>query len=186
MRGLTVKASVNIAKLWVTARLVLGLVTQGVSASKTRQPIAESSFLSGFVRLGQEVEQLPIGAHLVSPRRFYMHHGIYLGCGEVAHYSGFSSSLKAGPVEITDLAGFASGKPVWLMRERGKFSNDEIVKRARSRVGESQYKLLSNNCEHFCSWCINGKSYSAQICTYVHCPRFMLSLISALESRFIA
>ncbi|MFH6601726.1 lecithin retinol acyltransferase family protein [Ectopseudomonas khazarica] len=186
MKGLTVKIPANIAKLWVTARLVLVLVTQGISASKTRQPIAESTFLSGFVRLGQDVEHLPIGAHLVSPRRFYMHHGIYLGYGEVAHYSGFSSSLKAGPVEIINLAGFASGKPVWLMQERGKFSNDEIVKRARSRVGERQYKLLSNNCEHFCSWCINGKNYSSQISAYVHCPRFMLSLISALELRFIA
>ncbi|WP_080758169.1 lecithin retinol acyltransferase family protein [Pseudomonas fluorescens] len=186
MRGLTVKAPASITTLWVTARLVLALLTQGVPASNTRQSIAASTFLSDFVRLGQEVEHLPIGAHLVSPRRFYMHHGIYLGRGEVAHYSGFSSSLKAGPVEITDLTDFASNKPVWLMRERGRFSNEEIVKRARSRVGENRYKLLSNNCEHFCSWCISGKSYSAQINAYVHCPRFMLCLISALESRFIA
>lgn len=196
MRNSTINALACIATLRVAARFLIALLMMGVMAQlnslrSTERLISNRSvdslrLLSGFVRLGQEIDDLPIGAHLVSPRSFYMHHGIYLGRGEVVHYSGFSSSLKAGPVEITDLIGFASRKPVWLMQEQGKFSNDEIVKRARSRVGECQYRLLSNNCEHFCSWCINGKGYSAQINAYVNCPRFLFSLISFLKSRFVA
>ena len=39
----------------------------------------------------------------------------------------------------------------------------EIVRRARSRIGENDYRLLTNNCEHFCNWCLNGVSHSAQV-----------------------
>jgi hypothetical protein len=131
-------------------------------------------------------EHLPIGSHLISPRTFYVHHGIYLGFGEVAHYSGFSGSFKSGPVEVTDLAGFANGKPVWVLQEPREYSNDEIVRRARSRVGESQYRILSNNCEHFCNWCINGRSCSTQVRVILHRPHYLLSLVAALELRFVA
>lgn len=107
------------------------------------------------------MDNLPIGSHLLSSRRFYIHHGIYLGNGDVAHYSGFSGSLKPGPIEVTDLEGFAHGKGIWVVEEQGGFSMDEIVVRARSRLGENRYGVLFNNCEHFCRWCIRGDSYDA-------------------------
>ena len=140
----------------------------------------------GLITIEHSQSSFAVGAHLISPRTFYMHHGIHLGGGKIAHYSGFSSSFKAGPIEVTDLDSFANGKPVWACQESREYSADEIVKRARSRVGETQYRVLSNNCEHFCSWCINGESYSAQISAYLHCPRDLLSFISALDPRFIA
>jgi len=143
-------------------------------------------FPLGLVRVERAAVNLPIGSHLVSPRKFYLHHGIYLGCGNVAHYSGFSSSFKSGPIEVTDLESFANGKPVWLIRESCEYSSDEIVRRARSRMGESQYRILSNNCEHFCNWCISGKSCSVQVRAFLYCPRYLLSFISALELYFIA
>ncbi|MND85641.1 NC domain protein [compost metagenome] len=134
----------------------------------------------------QVTSSLPIGAHLVSPRRFYLHHGIHLGGGEVAHYSGFSASLKAGPIEVTDLEGFANGNPVWVLQEQYVYPSDEIARRARTRVGENHYKVLTNNCEHFCSWCVSGKSYSAQVDAFLRCPRYLFSLVSALQPCFIA
>lgn len=118
----------------------------------------------------RDPESLATGSHLVSPRKFYNHHGIYLGDGKVVHYSGFSASLKAGPIEITDLQHFGNGSLVWVHQEQYTFSSEEIVTRALSRVGESQYKILSNNCEHFCNWCINGDSYSTQVVEYLHRP----------------
>ena len=36
-------------------------------------------------------------------------------------------------------------------------SPDEIVKTARSRIGEKNYNVLYNNCEHFAYECILGK-----------------------------
>ena len=36
--------------------------------------------------------QIPLGAHLVTPRCGYTHHGIHVGDGQVVHYMGLSSS----------------------------------------------------------------------------------------------
>jgi hypothetical protein len=128
----------------------------------------------------------PVGSHLISPRRFYIHHGIHLGGGRVAHYAGYSGSIKPGPIEVTDLESFAGGRPVWILQERSEYSSAEIVSRARSRVGERHYRIFSNNCEHFCSWCTRGKSYSVQVEALLRSPRGFFSMISALQPRFIA
>src|SRR5882762_7929917 len=40
-----------------------------------------------------------LGAHLVTPRGAYSHHGIYVGKGKVVHYAGLARSLHRGPVE---------------------------------------------------------------------------------------
>lgn len=138
------------------------------------------------VAMEQAADRLPIGAHLISPRSFYLHHGIYLGGGEVAHYAGFSGSFRAGPVEVTDLATFAKGRPLWIVQDPCAFSREEIVSRARSRLGENRYRILFNNCEHFCAWCVSGESYSAQVDAFLHRPRDLFALMTALQSRLIA
>ena len=40
---------------------------------------------------------------------------------------------------------------------------DTVVHRARSRMGEDRYSLFSNNCEHFCEWCMHGEQRSYQV-----------------------
>lgn len=39
-------------------------------------------------------------------------------------------------------------------------SQEEIVKRARNRLGEKTYGLLSDNCQHFCTMCRYGEARS--------------------------
>jgi hypothetical protein len=63
-------------------------------------------------RLLQSFEEPPLAAHLVSPRRFYTHHGIYVGRGRVIHYAGFSSGFHRGPVEEVSLEEFGKGRIV--------------------------------------------------------------------------
>jgi len=138
------------------------------------------------VNVQQPAGSVPIGAHLISPRRFYTHHGIYLGDSDVAHYSGFSGSLRSGPIEVIDLEHFAHGRPVWMFQPSHRYSSAEVAERARSRLGENRYRIFSNNCEHFCRWCVSGKSYSAQISACLHHPRELLALIAALEPSLIA
>jgi hypothetical protein len=66
-------------------------------------------------------------------------------------------------VEETTLAGFAVGRPVRVVEHHERsYSAQEIIDRARSRVGECAYRILDNNCEHFCNWCITGLSRSLQ------------------------
>ena len=61
---------------------------------------------------------------------------------------------------------------LFLLRELYKFLRDfdsklyspeETVQRARSKLGESEYNLFLNNCEHFAIWCKTGVSKSEQI-----------------------
>jgi hypothetical protein len=136
--------------------------------------------------LVSNADRLSAGSHLISPRKFYVHHGIYLGNGKVAHYSGLSASLQAGPIEVTDLDRFGNGSSVWVHQEQCAFSSEEIIVRALSRVGESQYKILSNNCEHFCNWCISGNSYSAQVAEYLHSPLRLVRMIFSSKTGLIA
>jgi len=106
----------------------------------------------------------PLGAHVVTPRRWYTHHGIYVGAGQVVHYEGLSSSLRRGPVAKVGLAEFAHGHPVRIHDESDvAYSGLEVVARACSRLGEDAYDLLRNNCEHLCSWCLIGAARSPQV-----------------------
>jgi Lecithin retinol acyltransferase len=102
-------------------------------------------------------DDLPLGAHLVTPRWFYRHHGIYAGNGRVIHYAGFKTLFHRGPVEETTLEAFAGGRGIRVKPWAApRFSGSESVARARSRIGEDRYRLLSNNCLHFARWCISG------------------------------
>src|SRR5262249_53699920 len=95
-------------------------------------------------------EAFPLGAHVVSPRRWYVHHGIYVGNGEVVHYQGLSSSLRRGPIAKVSLAVFGQGHPVRQQsNDDAVYTGTEVVERACSRLGEDAYDVLRNNCEHF-------------------------------------
>jgi Lecithin retinol acyltransferase len=106
----------------------------------------------------------PWGAHVVSRRRGYLHHGIYVGNGNVVHYGGLARGLRRGPIEETSFARFAHGQLVWIRcGNSARFDSQEVVRRALSRVGEDRYRVLTNNCEHFCEWCLRGAPHSYQI-----------------------
>jgi hypothetical protein len=107
---------------------------------------------------------LPLGAHLVAGREGYRHHGIYVGNGQVIHYAGFSRRQRRGPVERISIACFACGFAVTIQCDASPhYDGEEVARRAGSRLGERNYRLLTNNCEHFCSWCLFGECRSAQV-----------------------
>ena len=113
-------------------------------------------------RLSADLEP-PLGAHLITPRFAYAHHGVYVGSGTVVHYAAFAYHWHRGPVEEVSLSRFAHGHSVWVRPARpDALRCEEIVRRARSRVGENRYRLLSNNCEHFSEWCVHGEHRSPQ------------------------
>jgi Lecithin retinol acyltransferase len=104
------------------------------------------------------------GSHVVSPRPGYMHHGIYVGAGSVVHYAGLARGSFRGRIEEVSLAEFAHGRSVWTRSSKpSAFAPREVICRARSRVGECRYRVLRNNCEHFCEWCLRGEPRSYQV-----------------------
>jgi len=108
--------------------------------------------------------ELPIGAHIVTPRRGYTHHGIYVGDGRVVQYGGLSLGLRRGPVEEVSLSQFAQGREIRVrLDESSHFDREEVICRARRRLGENRYHPLKNNCEHFCEWCVRGEPRSYQV-----------------------
>jgi hypothetical protein len=119
----------------------------------------------GCARLTSDLDQTPdIGTHMTTSRFGYTHHGIYVGDGRIVHYPGLSAFRPSGSVQEVSVAEFALGHPVRVVHHlRLPFSPEEIVRRARSRLGEDNYRLLTNNCEHFCSWCLSGISRSPQV-----------------------
>jgi cell wall-associated NlpC family hydrolase len=103
------------------------------------------------------------GTQLFVCRAGYRHHGIYVGNGRIIQYAGRISYAR-GLVEEVSVTEFASGRAIRMGRlPIGPFDGEEIVRRARSRLGERRYELLRNNCEHFCNWCQLGESRSSQV-----------------------
>lgn len=117
----------------------------------------------------------PLAAHVITLRGCYTHHGIYVGGGRVVHYPGLVRFGWSGPVEEISLTEFASGRPVWVRPcISPPFEPKDVVARARSRLGENRYRLLSNNCEHFCEWCVRGEHRSQQVEAWCAWPRQLL------------
>lgn len=124
-------------------------------------------------------EEPPLGSHLVTPRLGFAHHGIYVGGDRVIHYGVLAYQLHRGPVEEVTLASFAQGRAVWIRFRSGvTFTPQEVIRRARSRVGEDRYRLLSNNCEHFCEWCLRDEQRSYQIERLLLLPLRLTRLVS--------
>ena len=107
-------------------------------------------------------EPLP-GSRLIVRRRAYFHHGIYTGNGNVIHYAGGFLGTR-GLVEVATLEKFTEGHSYCIGRTpTDRPAGEDIVRRARSRLGERRYHLLRNNCEHFCNWAQLGECRSEQV-----------------------
>ncbi|KAJ7331233.1 hypothetical protein OS493_020015 [Desmophyllum pertusum] len=50
---------------------------------------------------------------------------------------------------------------VWP-EELRRYSVEDVIERAQSRVGEKFYHLMKNNCESFVMWCLRGLKISLQ------------------------
>ena len=104
--------------------------------------------------------------HLQVPRQhgLFNHHGIDLGDGTVAHYLEGRAILRS-PVEA-----FSRGQPLSVVSyPDGACSAPGVtLRRAMGRLGEQNYNLLFNNCEHFAHWCKTGRHRSAQVEDWLH------------------
>ncbi|WP_423382991.1 lecithin retinol acyltransferase family protein [Burkholderia sp. LMG 32019] len=131
--------------------------------------------------------ELPVGAHLVTQRPGYLHHGIYIGDGNVIHYAGLSRRLSGGPVEVVSIDDFRAGFKLTIVRHaRTPYAGMEAVRRAASRLGESHYRLLTNNCEHFCLWCLFGTGRSEQVASCLRNPVHGIAVLAMLTVHLLA
>jgi len=106
-----------------------------------------------------------VGDHLAVQRLGYSHHGLYVGDGQVIHYQGpCASNGQAGQVVLSTLDDFHGNQPLRVIAHPDRpYSREACAVRAFSRLGEHDYHLLFNNCEHFVLWCIEGLHDSPQV-----------------------
>ena len=125
--------------------------------------------------------------HLQVPRRhgLFNHHGIDLGDGTVAHY------LEGREILRSPFADFSQGEVVSVTGHAHSSPARVTLRRAMSRLGEQNYNLLFNNCEHFATWCKTGRHRSVQVDGVIdralqwsrHMPSALLSGLDLLIRR---
>ncbi len=115
---------------------------------------------------GSVPSALSAADHLQAPRQhgLFLHHGIDLGDGTVAHY------LEGREILRSSLNDFSRGEAISTVAyPEGSCSPVGVtLRRAMGRIGEQRYNLLFNNCEHFAHWCKTGRHRSTQVEDWLH------------------
>ena len=75
-----------------------------------------------------------------------------------ASFSSFSGNVK-GEIREEDKLIDCENEAVYRVDYDRSicFEAEKVLRRARSRIGDTQYNILFNNCEHFARWCKTGK-----------------------------
>ena len=112
------------------------------------------------------------GDQILVSRGFYFHHGIYATDKSVYHFAppGQTDALDPSTARIieTSLEEFLKDGTlevrVYTEEElKKKRPPKEIIECAKSHLGEGNYDIVSNNCEHFSNLCTFGAKESNQV-----------------------
>ncbi len=100
------------------------------------------------------------------------HYGIFVSENEVIQFGlapAACPNVKPCDIEVctSDIDTFLCGNFLEVGEpEKKEFKKlrppEEIVKTARARIGEKNYSIIYNNCEHFAYECVLGKKYCSQ------------------------
>ena len=102
--------------------------------------------------------------HIYVSRGAYTHQGIDAGDGTVIHFSGEPGTAKFNAaIERTSMDDFLKGGEIKIRRYGKRDDADTTMRRAESRIGDKDYHLVINNCEHFATWCCTGRNSSQQV-----------------------
>src|SRR5690348_2294176 len=85
------------------------------------------------------------GRHLRVWRGSYWHHAIDVGGGWVIHFTGLTKDKNSATIRLEPFDVFHKGDKVELVPYALAFHPDQVVRRARSRLGRSGYDAFQNN-----------------------------------------
>ncbi len=118
----------------------------------------------------------------------YYHHGIDMGDGTVVHFEGEPLQQKDVRVTRVGLEKFLMGgapEVVKYASDAPVYSPEDTLARANKMVGSKGYRLFSNNCEHFATYCKTGKPYSVQIRRFVKATGTLMIFCAGTVSTYI-
>ena len=108
----------------------------------------------------------PLDCSLSSSSSFYYHHGIYSD-GYVYHF--FGDTQRDASVKKSRIEDFLNGRSgLYRINYYGQlcYDSQRVVERADEIFQYGTwpgYDLVSNNCEHFVTYCKTGIAYSSQV-----------------------
>jgi hypothetical protein len=103
------------------------------------------------------------GDHIKVNRGMYYHHGIDLGDDTVIHYTGEPGKKSNASVKRTSMSEFLNGGTYEIVKYSKSLDKEATILKAYKLVGEKNYNLFFNNCEHFATYCKLGESKSEQV-----------------------
>jgi hypothetical protein len=116
---------------------------------------------------------ISVGDHICLKRKtaggtfIYTHHGIYLGDGLIANYSGDAKSALdrkvTGWVQLTELSSFLAGSTHFTLVRHSQRDKCVVVARVLLNLGRRNYDPGQENCEHFATFCTTGTPQSIQV-----------------------
>lgn len=86
-----------------------------------------------------------------------------MGANKVAHFASSKRCKRNARIRITSIARFAAGRAIRVIEHAKAAKPNVVLRRAKKRIGESEYDLLRNNCEHFARYCKTGWAVSEQV-----------------------
>lgn len=144
-------------------------------------PKCERDIMKNTIKAGDVISVSRTRFHI---NNIYKHFGVYIGNNRVVHFTALGgkceTDAKLAYIQETDLEVFLAGGEYHIESYTATcFNRDDIVYRAKSRVGKGLglYGLVLNNCEHFAVWCATGKYHSLQV---ERVARFLLGRIGSL------
>ncbi len=99
-------------------------------------------------------------------RLVYKHYGVYIDKDCVIHYDGKMDDFwfRDMTVRETQMYRFLDGKKIYTICEcNTEYSSEEIIARAREKIGQKDFHPAFNNCEHFARWCRCNTHKSHQV-----------------------
>lgn len=137
-----------------------------------RAPADVRNDVRAYKRQVLSLDDISVGDHVTWHRDYVIwHHAIVTsvrsrdGKLTVVHYTGSPvrhegryASVREEEVEVDP-----GRERVFVLEYETGFSPSDVVARARSRLGEHRYNILTRNCEHFAYWCKTGIEYSGQV-----------------------
>ena len=99
---------------------------------------------------------------------FYHHYGIYVSDSEIIQFglpdnSGTPSEkicVMTTDIDVFANGGFTETAELDHAEKHKRRRPEDAVKIATSRIGETGYNILNNNCEHFVNDCVFGEPKS--------------------------
>ena len=124
------------------------------------------------------LDQIKRGDHICFNRNLYWHHAIVETVdklnGEVIviEYSNTAKQFiqdnsippkNPGWAKVVRRSFKLENDPVYVIKHDSCYDPEEVVTRAKGKIGERDYNPITNNCEHFALWCKTGISSSEQV-----------------------